>query len=365
MSKIISIATSVPGNKFSQEELFDFANKVQGQPGDDSRKLKYLYSHSGIDYRYSVIPDYKIDASQRVLFPPSDDLEPFPGVEKRMEVFTTEAVKISVDAITKCIDGKIKPSEITHLVTVSCTGVSAPGLDLQIMETLALPQDIIRTSVNFMGCYAAVHGLKLADVFCRASPGAKVMVVCTELCTLHFQKTNSVDNITASLLFGDGSAAMLVTNTDEKAKGLLLEHFFSDVSFKGKNEMAWMVSASGFLMTLTGYVPQLIKEDFKALVEKAMRSSGRNLEEISHWCIHPGGKQILNSISAAISLDPGALRHSFDVLRDFGNMSSASIVFVLQRILEDLRQEGKVKNLIFGAAFGPGLTMETFTARYV
>src|SRR5690606_2329114 len=119
---------------------------------------------------------------------------------------------LSVEAITKCIDGKIKAQEITQLITVSCTGMSAPGLDLQIMEAMNLSLNLQRTSVNFMGCYAAIHGLKLADAFCKADAKAKVVVVCTELCTLHFQKENSIDNLTASLLFADGSAAVLMQN---------------------------------------------------------------------------------------------------------------------------------------------------------
>lgn len=324
-----------------------------------------MYRQSGIGYRYSAIPDFNIAANERIFFPPAENLEPFPTVEKRMQVFNDHAPALSVKAIEDCIKDKITKKEITHLITVSCTGISAPGLDLQIMESMQLPGNIIRTSVNFMGCYAAVHALKMADAFCNSTENANVVVVCTELCTLHFQKTNSVDNMTASLLFGDGCAAVLVQHDSSKEKGFRLESFFSDVSFKGKNEMAWEISSNGFLMTLTGYVPALIKEDFRALVEKAMDAAGKKMENITHWCMHPGGKQILNSICSGLDITPGHLKYSYDVLNEYGNMSSATILFVLKKILEELDATPPSNDaLIFGAAFGPGLTMETFTATY-
>ncbi|MBC7536001.1 MAG: type III polyketide synthase [Ferruginibacter sp.] len=365
MSKIISIATAVPKNKYTQQELFLFADKLFSSTEDETRKLKYLYNHSGITNRYSVIEDFSSAPDKRSFFPPTDDLEPFPSIEKRMQLFTKFATPLSVNAIQDCIQDRIVKNEITHLITVSCTGISAPGLDLQIIETMDLPSNITRTAVNFMGCYAAVHALKLADAFCSNNEGANVIVVCTELCTLHFQKTVSIDNLTASLLFGDGCAAMLVQNDNSKQNGIRVKSFFSDVSFKGKNEMAWEVSSKGFLMTLTGYVPALIKEDFKALVMKAMAVENGLIEAITHWCIHPGGKQILQSISSSLELNQDRLKYSYEVLNDFGNMSSATILFVLKKILEECNaQPPQHSPLIFGAAFGPGLTMETFVATY-
>lgn len=364
LSKIVSIATSVPVNKYDQDELFQFADKVFSANADDSRKLKFLYKKSGIDTRYSVTADFRELAQNRSFFPASDDLEPFPSIEKRMQLYIEQAPLLSVDAIIKCIKNRINKNDITHLITVSCTGISAPGLDLQIMEKMELPGNIVRTSVNFMGCYAAVHALKLADAFCRTTDKVNVIVVCTELCTLHFQKTVSIDNLTASLLFADGCAAILVQN-EPTMKGIRLKNFFSDVSFKGKNEMAWEISAKGFLMTLTGYVPALIKEDFAELVNKALAVSKEKTDDVTHWCIHPGGKQILQSISSGLNLPLEKLNYSYEVLRDFGNMSSATIVFVLKKILEECSQrQPEIKPLIFGAAFGPGLTMETFTATY-
>lgn len=363
MSKIISIATAVPQYKHRQNDILAFADTIYAAGETDSRKLKYLYHHSGIQSRYSVIPDYSLPAEARIFYDRSKDMEPFPNLEKRMQWYAGNAAGLSVNAIQKCIANKITAKEITHLITVSCTGMSAPGLDLEVMELMELPANIFRTSVNFMGCYAAIHALKLADVLCKTSIKANVVIVCTELCTLHFQKESSVDNITSTLLFGDGCAAVLVQSKSSAHKGIGLQNFYADVAFKGKKDMSWKLSSTGFLMTLSGYVPDLIKEDFDSLVTKALKNAAINKAAVTHWCIHPGGKKILEAIEKSIALAPGTLAYSYQILQEYGNMSSPTILFVLQKILIEL-QENPAAATIFGAAFGPGLTMETFIATY-
>ena len=363
MSKITSIATHTPAYAHAQENLFAFADAAYCNDASESRKLKFLYRQSGIEKRYSVLPDFSGPAADRIFFSGREDLEPFPDLEKRMAFYHESSVKLSVNAINDCIRDKIAPAAITHLITVSCTGMSAPGLDLQIMEAMNLCPNLQRSSVNFMGCYAAIHGLKLAHAFCTGNPGVNVIVVCTEFCTLHFQKEKTLNNMMASLLFSDGCAAMLIQNNSEY-KGFNLTHFFSQVAFKGKNDMAWELSGKGFLMTLTGYVPELIKEDFEALVTKALQAAGKTKKDITHWCMHPGGKKILEVIAQSLQLVPEKLAHSYAVLKNYGNMSSASIIFVLQHIMQELEADNAEAALVFGAAFGPGLTMETFLASY-
>ncbi len=365
MSKIVSIATDVPAYRHDQNEICIFADKIYHPGKDESRKYKYLYTHSGIQTRYSVIPDYSVLPEEWQFFSKTDDLEPFPGMEKRMQWFADNAARLSVGTIRKCIAGKINADEITHLITVSCTGMSAPGLDLEIMESMGLPPNTFRTSVNFMGCYAAIHALKLADAICRSHQKANIIIVCTELCTLHFQKENTNDNIMSTILFGDGSAAVLIQPKETALEGITLKHFFSHVAFRGKTDMAWNLSSKGFLMTLSGYVPNLVKEDFEALVAKALDNASLNKTDITHWCIHPGGKKVLEAIEKSISLPVESLKHSYKILNGYGNMSSPTILFVLQSIFDELRNSTSKKAAnIFGAAFGPGLTMETFIASY-
>ncbi|HEY8688826.1 MAG TPA: type III polyketide synthase [Chitinophagaceae bacterium] len=360
MSKITAIATAVPQYKHEQESILTFMQNVYAMNEVDKRKMKFLYHQSGINTRYSVLPDYGLQANDWEFYPATENLEPFPNLELRMKWFNKAAPKLSVAAIEKCINNKINKDEITHLITVTCTGISAPGLDLQVMEAMDLPNNIFRTSVNFMGCYAAIHALKLADSFCKNDTNAKVIVVCTELCTLHFQKENSTDNITSSLLFGDGSSAVLVTHDDDKLDGLRIKDFYSEVAFKGKKDMSWELSSSGFLMTLSGYIPDLIEEDFNSLTQNALQHASQNKEDVTHWCFHPGGKKILSSIQKSIDVPAESLQHSYNVLRDYGNMSSPTILFVLKEIMNELEISKNKKVNILGAAFGPGLTLETF-----
>jgi predicted naringenin-chalcone synthase len=206
----------------------------------------------------------------------------------------------------------------------------------------------------------AIHALKLADAICESEKNAAVVIVCTELCTLHFQREATTDNITSSLLFGDGAAAALITKDNGQPGTLEIERFYSEILPRGKRDMAWELSSSGFLMTLSGYIPELIGEDFGPLTERALKSGGNTKEDVGYWCIHPGGRRILDAIRANLQLQNGELEHSYAVLEEFGNMSSATILFVLKKIMEKKNEAGTGK--VFAAAFGPGLTMETFLA---
>jgi predicted naringenin-chalcone synthase len=283
-------------------------------------------------------------------------MEPIPSLEMRMQWFEKNAATLSLQAIRDCMNN-FSEYDITHLITVSCTGMSAPGLDLELTELLSLSKNIHRTSVNFMGCYAAIHAMKMADAFCQREKDTNVLIVCTELCTLHFQNDPTQNNITSSMLFGDGAAAMLITN-NKNARGLTIDNFYSSVDIKGKKDMAWELSSRGFLMTLSGFVPDLIEIDFNPLVSEALSEAEISREQITHWCIHPGGKKILEAVIKSLSLTNGQLDNSYEVLKDFGNMSSPTILFVLKKIMQTLNR--KENNKIFGAAFGPGITMETF-----
>lgn len=324
----------------------------------DKRKLKFLYDHSGINTRYSAIEDYGIEPPFRSFIPVEKGAD-FPSLEQRMEVYERESVLLSVKAIDNCLRDIISPQQITHLITVSCTGMSAPGLDLSIMEEMELTPNIFRTSVNFMGCYAAIHALKMAKMICDGSEKSNVVIVCTELCTLHFQKEFTEDNAASSLLFADGCAAVLVSNTLQKENALSLRGFYSHVEQKGKSAMAWQLSSKGFLMTLSGYVPQLIQEDINALVRSAVKHNRLALEDITHWCIHPGGKRILDLIKKQLDLSEEDLLFSRNVLSNYGNMSSPTVLFVLKEMMDQL---SNAPARILGMAFGPGLTMETFIA---
>jgi predicted naringenin-chalcone synthase len=280
-------------------------------------------------------------------------MEPFPALDTRMELYLEHATTLSLEAISNCTTDT---SGITCLITVSCTGMSAPGLDISIMEALDLPPNIQRSSVNFMGCYAAIHALKMADNICKADENAKVLIVCTELCTIHFQKDCEMDSITSALLFADGSAAALVAGDKDAAVGATIGKFYSEVAIRGQKDMAWNLSNKGFLMRLSAYIPQLVQAGITPLLENALKAAGYSKQEITRWAIHPGGKKILETIGKELNLSSGDMQISYDVLREYGNMSSPTILFVLKTMLAQMNGSHEK---IFAAAFGPGLTMET------
>lgn len=362
MSKICAIGISQPEFCYKQEEILDFMNQLYSLNEIEAKRLSLLYTRSGIAKRYSPIEDYKLPLGQRKFYENTLDMEPFPSIEKRMEKYFEYAPDLAIKAIENCIENKIDKEEITHLITVSCTGMAAPGIDIVLVKKMKLPTDIQRTSVNFMGCYAAIHGLKIAHQIVESNANAKVVVVCVELCSLHFQKENNMENIAANLLFADGAAAILMTSDNNDDKGMVVEDFHSLIALEGESAMAWHLSSKGFLMTLSAYIPKLIESGISELVRKVLDKAKISKSEIDHWAVHPGGRKILEVAKAELGLDENALESSYKVLREYGNMSSPTILYVLKDIWENKVKYTNEK--IFGIAFGPGLTMETVLFRW-
>ena len=322
----------------------------------EGRKLRFLYRQTGIEARHSAVHDFLQNGEPDELFIAGKGV---PGLEARMEAFLRCAPPLAEEAARRCMAKQALPAEaITHLITVSCTGLSAPGLELMLMERLGLRSSIQRTAVNFMGCYAAVHALKMAHAFAELSSSARVLVVCTELCTLHFQSDFEEEGATSAALFGDGASAVIVAGSNCDAHGLNIKSFYAEVQSKGKEEMAWHLSSKGFLMTLTSYIPDLLGTDIAPLLERALEEANLTRKDVDLWCVHPGGKRILSAIQKGLNLEEGALAESREVLRTVGNLSSATLFFVLEQLWDKALKD--VGTHVFGVAFGPGLTMESF-----
>ncbi|TXE14831.1 type III polyketide synthase [Algoriphagus aquimarinus] len=351
-TSIVSIGLANPGKPIDQSAIASFMQRAHQLDDLEARKLNFLYRKSGISSRYSVLTDFeKTDSQDFTFFPKSEDFEPFPGTKARMEVFRQTAPGLCEEAVTSCLaKTEIKPSEITHLILVSCTGMVAPGVELELMKRLDLDDSIERYCVHFMGCYAAFTGLKLADKIVRAEPEAKVLLVCVELCTLHFQKEYVEDNILANSLFGDGAAAALVMKS---SSGLKVNSYLSQVLREGESDMAWGIGDFGFEMRLSKYIPTLLDQGIQQL--KEVFEQKFKLSTVDNFAIHPGGKQILQKVQEAFDLPESVNEHAKEVLNQFGNMSSATILFVLERMMNDNEIQGKILSM----GFGPGLTLET------
>lgn len=360
MSYCLAVGTALPEFAHPQATILQFMAQLVPLPEPEAARLAKMYARSGINTRHSVLPDYGCGPEARRMYPPTPDLEPFPGLSQRMAVFQQEALPLALKAVQACLDKShsLQRTDITHIISVSCTGLSAPGLDLMLLKALELPGSTVRTGVNFMGCYAALHGLKLADAICKSQPEAVVLLVCVELCTLHFQKDPSPDNLAANLLFADGAAAALLCGAAKRPAGpvLQLTGFASEVALQGWSDMAWDLSESGFLMRLSAYVPELLQQGIAPLVQRALGGLGLSQADVSHWAIHPGGRKIVEVTEQALGLS--ALEASRQILAECGNMSSPTVLFVLERIWEHfLRWQPQER--VLAAAFGPGLTLET------
>jgi predicted naringenin-chalcone synthase len=361
MSYLQNIATAVPEYGYEQHVLTKFYTDSTEDVAV-KRKVKILDAKSGTSTRYSVLEDYGLPPEQFSFFPKNQQLLPPPTLSQRMAMFKKEALPLSIKAIRNLPNFEEQKSSITHLITVTCTGLSAPGLDIELLQALALPPTTHRSSVNFLGCNAAIIALKQADGICRSSTNAKVLVVCTELCTLHFQTIYNQDYLLCNVLFGDGSAAVLLSSQpqdDPFSKNIAITGFDSFCIPDSRNEMAWQLSETGFIMNLTSYVGDLIKNNIKKMLDNV----GITPETVDHWAVHPGGKKIVDNFGEALGLSATDLAASYQVLKDYGNMSSPTVLFVLKNIMDRLRPMAE-EQTIFAAAFGPGLTVETMRLRY-
>ncbi|MGA0601363.1 type III polyketide synthase [Caulobacter sp. KR2-114] len=293
-------------------------------------------------------------------------LDASPSTGARMARFEAAAPRLALSAIDALGLGDER-ERITHLVVASCTGFVAPGLDQMIVRAAGLDPGVERTVVGFMGCYAAVNALRLAHHMVRSEPEARVLVVNLELCTLHFQQTARLQEILSMMLFGDGCSAALVT-ADET--GVALVDFRAATIEDSAEAITWRIGDHGFDMTLSGEVPGRI---LRALAAERERNDdggllrGRRPEDFDVWAVHAGGRTILDAVEAGFQLAPTALDWSRGVLRDFGNMSSATLMFVLQRILAGARSAAPASPPKdgFAVAFGPGLAAESFRFQLV
>lgn len=353
---ISAIGTANPVHKISQDRIADFMVKAHQLEGREKDRLLALYRATGIHHRYSVLKDYGLEQGDFEFYSRQDGLEPFPTTAQRNSLYRQEALKLAQTAVANCLFHH-DIDKITHLITVSCTGLYAPGLDIELVEALGLPTHVERTAINFMGCYAAFSAMKIGQAICQADEQAQVLIVCLELCSIHFQKENHEDFILSNALFGDGAAAIKMEST-VRGSGLNILATHGEILPEGTQEMAWQVGNLGFEMRLSRYVPDLIANGIDKLTGSLMRKGPWKLSEIDFYAIHPGGKRILECIQQALNITTHQNRFAYQVLRDFGNMSSPTILFVLKEIWNNLKKEDHGKRIL-SFAFGPGLTMES------
>ncbi|MBO6739544.1 MAG: type III polyketide synthase [Phycisphaerales bacterium] len=342
---LISIGTATPEHDLAQPRATDVAISFSAAP-EDHRVIRALYRRSGVQSRGSVLAD---GSGMIDLYRPDSDP---PTTARRMRLYEHHACDLAERACRQAIDrASTPPGSITHLITVSCTGFSAPGVDLELIHRIGLPPTTRRTHIGFMGCHAAINALATAKAYAASDPSARVLVCCVELCSLHFDHTPDAQGHVANALFADGAGAAIVGMSESepveiRSTGAVVIPDTADM-------MSWHIGDHGFRMRLSPAVPATLAKHIPPWLDRWLGESGYARLDIGSWAIHPGGPRVLSALSDALALDPDALAISRSVLSDHGNMSSATLLFILQRLLND-----QVPMPLLAAAFGPGLAGE-------
>jgi predicted naringenin-chalcone synthase len=366
------LSTVVPPTVLPQPAVRDVFAAQPGLNRLAQRIITTSFDVSGIERRYTVLEELTFD--QRGDDPVFFDRETgdllMPGTKARNDIYAAEATKLYVEAARQAIAATpgIEASDVTHVVTVSCTGFYAPGPDYMLVRELGLGPAVQRYHLGFMGCYASIPALRNAAQLCAADPDAVVLVVSVELCTLHLRSSNDPDTIVASSLFADGAGAGIVTARplEPGERALALDRFETRITPVGEGDMAWKIGDHGFEMVLSNAVPSIIDDHITGALEplfapdddlaEALATDAAG-EHVAHWAIHPGGRSILDKVESRLALAEAQLVPARETLRDFGNMSSVTVLFVLRNILD---QAGSADgDRVAAMAFGPGLTVES------
>ena len=356
-ARIVSIGTAVPPTRIPQEHVREL---FAAQPGIDRltrRLIHAAFDASAIEHRHTVLTELGTGAARARSDPSFLDatgalLSPTTG--ERNALYTRLAPQLSADAAHKALtDAGIPASAVTHIVTVSCTGFFAPGPDYRLVRDLGLPTTAERYHLGFIGCAAALPALRLAARLADAQPDAVVLVVCTELCSLHVRASEDPQQIVAASVFADGAAAAVVTSVENDGGGFELDRFGTALTDEGESDMVWTIGDNGFEMILSAEVPRIIGREIRGAVERFVGGD----RPPDRWAVHPGGRSVLDRVESGLGLSPQALAASRDVLRDFGNMSSVTILFILRALLHDETVGDGAR--VAALAFGPGLTVES------
>ncbi len=367
-----STGTAVPDRRLHQDEIQAFmasTMKADLPPGTRDEKVSFLdtiYSKIGIETRHTVIDDFKSpDPESNEFFPRNRRLEPLPGTHARMEKYQRHAPDLAANACRQALDRAGIPADaVTHLIFTSCTGHVAPGPDVALIDQLNLPPSVRRVQIGFMGCFAGLNTIRTAADIARGQPDAVVLMVCLELCTLHFQKDFSKNGIVSDGLFSDGCAASVVTGSKSVERGTRpLAEIGSAESFVDSDhasKMTWQIGNQGFRMYLSPEIPDQLAPHLQPFLTSLIENVKGSPKDIRQWAIHPGGRRILDLVQTRFELNDDCLAPSRSVFSSFGNMSSPTILFILDHLLRNDPTPDPA--VVLG--FGPGLTMEGLTLHF-
>ena len=348
------IGTAVPSRRLSQADAVQVAHRINAETPEQTRLLSRIYQKTKVLSRGSVLLEKDGDdgtIQERLSFYGAES----PSTAERMQAFDDYAGGLALEAAAKALSNSdLSATAITHLVTVSCTGFQSPGVDLYLIEKLALAPSVQRTHIGFMGCHGAMNGLRVAHAFAEMDPKAVVLLCAVELCSLHMAYGWHPEKVVANALFADGAAAVVASaNPSPTHQSLALRRSGSMVIPNSADLMHWEIGDHGFAMGLSPLVPETVGAALLPWLRDWLKEQAIELEAVTSWAVHPGGPKILSTCSKVLSLESNRLRDSRAVLQDHGNMSSATILFILERLMRQERSGPCV-----ALAFGPGLSAE-------
>jgi predicted naringenin-chalcone synthase len=343
-ARILGLGTAVPAS-VEQSRIIDIAVGLIEGTDEQRALLRRIYSRSGVERRGIALEQSEGDLAA---FYPANVA---PRTSARMRAYERFAPGLAERAVTNALDNaRIMPGQITHLITVSCTGFVSPGVDAALIERLGLSRSIKRINIGFMGCHAALNAVEAARSISMTSPDARVLVCCVELCSLHLAYEWEMQRIVSNALFADGAASVVVGQSDDERCWQIVETA-SFLMPDTKADMGWTIGDDGFKMTLSPHVPMHVQNNIRGWCDAWLGEAGTSVEAIDHWAIHPGGPKVLCGAAEGLRIEPAKLSVSRDVLRNHGNMSSGTVLFILERLRDS---SGQCVSL----AFGPGLVME-------
>jgi len=353
---LIDIATASPPFKVAQSYAASELKKRMGGTAAISRMIDMAANQSGIDHRFFVIKDGEENSTEK--FFTKDGHHFSPDTKSRMTEYEKWSIFLTKQAVSELAQkNKIDFGSIDRIITISCTGFFAPGLDYELIKEFKISPSVKRTNIGFMGCAAALIGVNTVWEAMNQNYSENVLMISVELCSLHLQTEPTRDNILANMIFADGAAAAFFSRKNISNERKLEMQFAESFLFEDSAKfMGWKIGNNGFEMMLSSELPKIILNSAAPRAKEILNNQGIDISKIKHWALHPGGRAILDSLQNGLELSDEHLKPSRDVLRNFGNLSSVSILFVLKNIIETV--EFIKDDYLCAIAFGPGLTME-------
>ncbi len=356
LPEILGIGLAVPAHSLKQSALAEHSLAISKYTKKNPALVRVLYQKTRIEKRGSVLfkPDTNKNLVQEIFWPQKNNADKGPDTRQRMRLFKENAPLLALAAARAALDqAAVKARDISHLIVVTCTGFSAPGLDWNLIRGLRLSPETARTQIGFMGCHGLLNGLRVAQAFAQANKKNKILLVSVEIASIHYSYELSNSAMIANALFADGSAACVIGAADGAKTSWLLNNTGSFLFPDSASAMSWEIGNHGFEMTLSPQVPKLIEDHLKKWLESWLAKQHLKIKDIGSWAVHPGGPRVLDAVEKGLGLAADTLKVSRRVLTEHGNMSSATILFILDQLK---RRHAPRPCLVLG--FGPGLVVE-------